>query len=433
MTPLDISASPPSQAGNSPESVLVRPPEEWLSAQAIRSSASAVMARAQANESRHFTWHPERMAVAAAYVVALMKERYPGGQVPLHSVWRHLAAGDAQRWEQVATGHGLSPEQTRLEHARAQVDFAVVAALIGGGQAPLWHYTDASSGQHLSQPPGLSVAALRWMSGGAFSSQTAHPFQVDAHGLAMVDGASMNQAFQTAPTNPLPGVSARVDGLHRLGLALEQHPQLFTLPEAPGVLRPGHLVDTLFRLAPTGRIKAASLLSMLLHAFGEVWHGPNELNGVNLGDCWPHPGAPGGWVAFHQQAQWVAYSLIEPLHAVGIVVTELDALTGLPDLRNGGLLLDLGILQARDRAFHTQRWTLDAEPVVEWRALSVAILDHLAESVRGELGLTVESFPVARLMEAGTWAAGCKIALAKRPAGSPPVQIDSDGAAFFPF
>ena len=139
MTPLDISASPPSQAGNSPESVLVRPPEEWLSAQAIRSSASAVMARAQANESRHFTWHPERMAVATAYVVALMKERYPDGLVPLYSIWRHVASGDQNRWNQLAAEHGLSPETTRLEHARAQIDFAVVAALMAGGQAPLWH------------------------------------------------------------------------------------------------------------------------------------------------------------------------------------------------------------------------------------------------------------------------------------------------------
>ena len=432
MTPLDISASPPSQAGNGPESVLVRPPEEWLSAQAIRSSASAVMARAQANESRHFTWHPERMAVATAYVVALMKERYPDGLVPLYSIWRHVASGDQNRWNQLAAEHGLSPETTRLEHARAQIDFAVVAALMAGGQAPLWHYSDTSSGQHLPQPPGMAVAVLRWMGAGAFSSLSTHPVQVDAQGLAMVDGASMNLAFQVGPNNPLPGIAMRVSALHQLGLALEQHAQLFSLPEAPGVLRPGHLVDTLFRLAPTGRIKAASLLSMLLHAFGEVWHGPNELNGVNLGDCWRHEAAPGGWVAFHQQAQWLAYSLIEPLQTAGLTVTDLDVLTGLPDLRNGGLLLDLGILQARDRAFHTQRWTLDAEAVVEWRALSVAILDHLAESVRGELGLTVESFPVGRLMEAGTWAAGCKIALAKRPAGSPPVQIDSDGAAFFP-
>ena len=83
------------------------------------------------------------------------------------------------------------------------------------------------------------------------------------------------------------------------------------------------------------------------------------------------------------------------------------------------------------QSLHDSYDALEGEDL-EARALSVAILDHLAESVRGELGLTVESFPVGRLMEAGTWAAGCKIALAKRPAGSPPVQIDSDGAAFFP-
>jgi hypothetical protein len=87
-------------------------------------------------------------------------------------------------------------------------------------------------------------------------------------------------------------------------------------------------------------------------------------------------------------------------------------------------------LQARDRSFHTQRWTVDAEPIVEWRALTVAVLDHLAEAVRGELGLSMEQFPLARVLEGGTWAAGRKIAQAKRPGGVPPVHIESDGTVF---
>ncbi len=47
---------------------------------------------------------------------------------------------------------------------------------------------------------------------------------------------------------------------------------------------------------------------------------------------------------FHKLSQWLAYSLLEPLEAAGLAVTDLDELTGLPEYRNGGLLLDLGVL-----------------------------------------------------------------------------------------
>jgi hypothetical protein len=248
--------------------------------------------------------------------------------------------------------------------------------------------------------------------------------------LAQVDAQAVGRALQVRTDNPLVGLEGRADLLHRLSLALEQHPDVYGRPDAPGLLRPGHLVDTLFRHAPTGKIKASAVLAVLLNTLGDIWSGRHQLNGVNLGDCWRHPQAPDGWVPFHKLSQWLTYSLLEPLEDAGLTITDLDELTGLPEYRNGGLLLDLGVLQARDRSFHTQRWTVDAEPIVEWRALTVAVLDHLAEAVRGELGLSIEQFPLARVLEGGTWAAGRKIAQAKRPGGVPPVHIESDGTVF---
>jgi hypothetical protein len=126
----------------------------------------------------------------------------------------------------------------------------------------------------------------------------------------------------------------------------------------------------------------------------------------------------------------MTYSLLEPLEDAGLRVVDLDALTGLPEYRNGGLLLDLGVLQARDPAFYTATWRPDDEPIVEWRALTVALLDRLADLIRDELGLHASEFPLARVLEGGTWAAGRQIALAKRPGGTPPVHIDSDGTVF---
>jgi hypothetical protein len=271
---------------------------------------------------------------------------------------------------------------------------------------------------------------LRWWEAGGLSSDVHQPLQSDAAGLAGVQAAGLAQAFQVSDSNLLIGLEGRALLLRQLAAALSAHPDVYALPESPDVLRPGHLVDALFRHAPDGKVRAAQVLSLLLRTLGQIWPGRHRLDGQALGDCWPHPDAPGGWLPFHKLSQWMTYSLLEPLEDAGLTITGLDELTGLPEYRNGGLLLDLGLLQARDRAFHTTRWRVDAEPIVEWRALTVATLDHLGEAVRRELGLTAEQFPLARVLEGGTWAAGRQIAQAKRPGGPPPVILDSDGTVF---
>ena len=45
-----------------------------------------------------------------------------------------------------------------------------------------------------------------------------------------------------------------------------------------------------------------------------------------------------------QLSQWMTYSLMEPLQAAGFTIRDLGAMTGLPEYRNGGLLVDLGLL-----------------------------------------------------------------------------------------
>ncbi len=68
--------------------------------------------------------------------------------------------------------------------------------------------------------------------------------------------------------------------------------------------------------------------------------------------------------------------------------------------------------------------------VVGWRGLTVALLDELAPKVRAELGLTAASFPLARVLEGGTWSAGRLAASALRADGSPPLKVISDGTVF---
>jgi hypothetical protein len=64
--------------------------------------------------------------------------------------------------------------------------------------------------------------------------------------------------------------------------------------------------------------------------------------------------------------------------------------------------------------------------IIEWRALTVALLDELAPLVCQQLG---KDMPLACILEGGTWAAGRVLAQDLR-AGKPPLQIDSDGTIF---
>ncbi len=89
---------------------------------------------------------------------------------------------------------------------------------------------------------------------------------------------------------------------------------------------------------------------------------------------------------FHKLSQWLSYSLIEPLEWAGFEVVAMDGLTGLPEYRNGGLFLDAGVLALKDPAEAKQPHAVDSTLVVEWRALTVALLDRIADPIRSQLG-----------------------------------------------
>jgi hypothetical protein len=185
----------------------------------------------------------------------------------------------------------------------------------------------------------------------------------------------------------------------------------------------------LARHAEDGRLPASVILEVLLQALGPIWPGRLSLGGVPLGDCWRHP-AVEGFVPLHKLSQWMAYSLIEPLEAAGVQVVDVDGLTGLAEYRNGGLFVDLGVLVLKDPADAARAHPVDGPLVVGWRSLTVALLDKLAPMVRERLGVAAEAFPLARVLEGGSWAAGRRIAREKRPDGGPPIAVISDGTVF---
>jgi hypothetical protein len=126
----------------------------------------------------------------------------------------------------------------------------------------------------------------------------------------------------------------------------------------------------------------------------------------------------------------LSYSLIEPLQAAGISVTEIDGLTGLAEYRNGGLFLDGGVIVPKEPGILTAAHPPYSTVIIEWRALTVALLDDIAPLVRETLGVAEADFPLARVLEGGTWATGRRLARERRPDGGPPLRIVSDGTVF---
>jgi Protein of unknown function (DUF1688) len=190
----------------------------------------------------------------------------------------------------------------------------------------------------------------------------------------------------------------------------------------------------LFDYLSAGRraIAAGDILEALLEGLGGMWLTGNELEGQALGDCWSYQLSSGEhiWVPFHKLSQWLSYSLLEAFEAAGITVVDLDALTGLPEYRNGGLLMDTGVLRLRDQAHQAKSLQVSDPIIIEWRAATVALLDLLAPLVKHKLGLaSTEHLPLAKVLEGGSWAAGRKTAQRLR-GGLPPLNIVSDGTVF---
>ncbi len=397
------------------------PATALLSAAAVRKHCAEIAAYVQRGDSKHFTWHADKLEAIAAYVVEVIRERYPSLKVPYHSRWRHFEAGGISRWD--ARKSGFSNDAVAL--AKASIDLVIPSVLLDAGAGATWKYHDAESGQTLTRSEGLGVASLALFTGGVLSDNLAQPLRTDAAALARIGPLHIAKAFQVSAANPLVGLDGRAALLSRLGEVAVATPAVFGTPA-----RLGNLFDYLNAYAPNKQLDAAFILATMLRALGPMWPARSELAGVALGDCWTHAASSTGYVAFHKLSQWLSYSLLEPLMEAGLTITNVEALTGLPEYRNGGLLLDMGLVVARDPTFHTCKLQVDEAAVVEWRALTVVALDALAVLVRKQLGLMEAEFPLACVLEGGTWAAGRKIAAQLRPGGTPPVNISSDGTVF---
>ncbi len=392
-----------------------------LSAAAVRSRANAAFALAEAGELDDWQLQLEALPACADFVAATVRKRYPTLDVPFHARWRHFVFSGRDFWQDIARD---SKWRDPAATARAQFDLAITSVLLDAGAGASWRYKDPSSDLIAARSEGLALASLRLFEWGGFSADPTDPLRADADGLVRMDAPALADAFQSRGANVLEGLDGRARLLNRLGQTVDARPDLFAINDTP---RPGGLFDLLKSRTKNGALPAHLILEALLEALGPIWENRPTLDGVSLGDCWPHPQL--GFVPLHKLSQWLAYSLIEPLETAGVRVTEIDGLTGLAEYRNGGLFVDMGVLQLRDPG--RRMYQVSDPPIVAWRSLTVALLDRIAPLVRERLGVSAERFPLARVLEGGTWAAGREVARAKRPETSaPPLLIHSDGTVF---
>jgi hypothetical protein len=396
----------------------------WLlSPEAVRTQAHALLRICEAGGLKHFAYDPGRLSFAADYVVDTIRSNYPGLDIPYHARWRHFVVDGSDRWASSPAAEIADP----LERARTRIDLAVVSVLLDAGAGDAWRYRDRLTGRDITRSEGLAIASLDAFVNGTFADRPDHPARADADALANLSQAALADAFQVGSRNPLAGLEGRTALINRLGSTLTDKPQFFGTTSA----RIGHLADFFVSVARDGTLPAARILTTLLDALGDIWPGRLERGGRNLGDTWLHPDAPaGGMVPFHKLSQWLSYSLVEPLEELGLVITGPDDLTGLAEYRNGGLMIDTGLIVLRDDTAADRLHEPSSELIVEWRALTVALLDRLAEQVRLRLDKSASELPLAAVLEGGTWSAGRRIAREKRAGGTPPLNIVSDGSVF---
>ena len=366
----------------------------------IRTQSQRLFNLVQDNQSPHFTLHLDRLDAVADRVISIVQRDYPDGEIPFHSRWRHFEANPVALLFET-----LEP----VEKLRSQLELAIVSVLLDAGAGDRWQYRDRN-GKIWRRSEGLAIASFEMFARGLISGK--------ATDLQKLTLTVLSEGLQVRDDNPIVGL----DGRWRL---------LVKLGDAMNARSCDRLSDYFAGLFDRQTLSAAELLAIVLEAFADIWVGRLTVDGLNLGDTWQHSALRDSpYVPFHKLSQWLTYSLMEPFQTFGIEITNLDALTGLAEYRNGGLFLDSGVLKLRDELVLGILHPPESELIVEWRSLTIVLLDQLAMRIRSKLGVSADRLPLVKILQGGTWTAGREIARELRTAGGPPLWVQSDGTIF---
>ncbi|EGJ29635.1 MULTISPECIES: URC4/urg3 family protein [Moorena] len=459
---------------------------------AIRERCDRIFTLASADQLQYFRCNLTKLEQVANYVIEVMHQHYPDFQIPFHSRWRHFEVGNVPRLRELDQKlAGFTPLQKAQTKFDLVIISVLLDA--GAGSNWQYHEPETGlvfrrseglavasfrmfcQGAFSSDPDlpwqvdakGLQSLSAHHLAQGFQVSQTNPLIGIEGR-LALLQRLGQSLAIipqMFGKVNPRPGnlvnylVNDLVNyhwldqlqvtkGLQLSNLNLEscQDNQSWVKPltdsqppqEQPATCQPANLQPGNQQPAtcePANLLSATNLFSTVLEGLGDIWPKRESIAGVNLGDVWQHSALKGDnygseYVPFHKLSQWLTYSLLEPLQELGLEITELEQLTGLAEYRNGGLCLDLGLLEVKDSAILQQSHLPSSEVIIEWRALTVSLLDQIAGTIRQQLNLSATELPLVKVLQGGTWTAGRRIAAQLRPGGSSPIQIESDGTVF---
>jgi len=392
------------------------------SPKAIRERAGRIYELALSGKT-NFSINEDQIDGLADFVLDVTKDNYPSMDIPFHSRWTHFNVGSINR---IAKLDEALAGKDAIEIARTKLDLVVVSVLLDAGAGKDWKFKDPENGEISNRSEGLAVASYYMFMKGQFSSNKG--LNVDANQLTKLTVEELVEGFQISDSNPLVAPEGRVDLLQRLGRCMQNNPEVFV----DG--RPGNIVDYLVKTKGND-FAASDILRFVLEFWGEIWPSRKSMDGKTLGDVWEHSllGETDSFdslVPFHKLSQWLTYSLIEPMLDAGISVDGVEHLTGLAEYRNGGLLIDYGVIELRDPSLTDKAHKPDSELIIEWRALTIVMLDKIGDSIRKKLSMNDKELPLVKILEGGTWWAGRRIAKEKRPDSTPPLKLDSDGTVF---
>ncbi len=389
---------------------------DLLTAGAVRAQSEAVTNIVRSGNGL-FWLNEDKLAACAQLVADTTLERYPTLDIPYHSRWRHFHVEGSDLLERL-DAHLSS--HNGLEQVRIGFDLVIPSVLLDAGAGSDWSFHPGGSARPVGRSEGLGLASLSMFLDGKFSAES--ELVTDAQGLVRLSATDLASGFQATDENQLLALPGRLAVLNALGSAIQARTDIF--PNG----RVGDLADYLLA---GGELTGGAILETLLDVLAPIWPSRLERDGLKLGDAWHYEqlgDGPGSIVPFHKLSQWLSYSLVETFERSGHKVSAVDQLTGLPEYRNGGLLLETGVIGLSDKSMTTIAHEPASPVIVEWRALTITQLDVVAELVRSILNRP--EMLLVEILEGGTWATGRRLAFERDPVGRPPLKLASDGTVF---
>jgi len=257
--------------------------------------------------------------------------------------------------------------------------------------------------------------------------------QVDKEGLRALTVEKVAQGMQSQKGNEIAGLEGRTNLLVRLGDAMDFNKEFFGQDGRPGKIVDYLLAHPSTQASSTPIVLLPVLWSVLMQGLSPIWpKNRTRLHGTSLGDAWPCTTMPQKgelWetiVPFHKLTQWLTYSVMQPMESIlKIRFAGTELLTGLPEYRNGGLFVDMGVLtlKANDEERGLQNYkeycqrtgqkAVEVAPmfepgddvIVEWRGVTIGFLDRLLIEVNKNMQVELQGqeLTLAQLLEAGSW------------------------------